>query len=284
MDKCATGTKQSRFSQYLVISLLLPLALLLVTAPTVAFGSSHAATRVGPKRYYLALGNSLAFGYQPNFNFNNGYADDLSTNLQSHGVRAMANLACPAETTSTFINGGCPGAFLRKYTYLGSQLSAALLYLAQFKGQVSPVTLDIGADDVLPDITMSTCTINVSQFKTDLATLDTNLRNTILPRLHKALLINGQVSADIALMNYYDPYQNICPNSVPYLQMLDQHLAQDAAGYAVLVDAFAAFGGATTPNANICSYTWECSVFQDIHPTDTGYSVLATTFENTLGY
>lgn len=273
-------TKRSSLAHSLVIPFLFAFALLLIAAPT-SFASS---SLVGPKKHYLALGDSLAFGYQPDLVFNHGYADDLYADLKSHGVQSLANMGCPGETSSTFINGGCPVPYLRKYPYVGAQLNAALLYLSLLKGSVSPVTLDIGANDVLPDINTSNCSINVSKFNADLATVDANLRQTILPKLHAALTENGQSVGDLAVMNYYDSYQNICPNTVPYVQLLNQHLASDVAGYGTVVDVFTAFGGATTPNPNICADTWECSIFKNIHATTPGYSVIANAFEQALGY
>ncbi len=239
---------------------------------------------VGPKHHYLALGDSLAYGYQPDLDFDDGYVHDFSNELRAHGVEDSANLGCPGETSVTLIKGGCPASFLRKFPYIGSQLKAALLYLALFRGNVSPVTLDIGANDVLPDINKKTCTIDTGKFQSDLATLDSNLKETILPQLHDALTVNGEVTGDLLLANYYDPYQNICPNTLPYVQIVNQHLADDINGYGTIVDVFSAFGGATTPNPNICSYSWICSIFHDIHPKEQGYSVIAQAFENTTGY
>src|SRR5579885_1869040 len=69
---------------------LLPVVLALTPAllfPLVTFAvgkTSHAQQPlVGPKAYYLALGDSLAFGYQPNLNWAGGYASDFYTNLQA---------------------------------------------------------------------------------------------------------------------------------------------------------------------------------------------------------
>ena len=51
-----------------------------------------------------------------------------------------------------------------------------------------------------------------------------------------------------------------------------------------MADVFTAFGGPATPNPTICSYTWMCSFFHDIHATDRGYAVIAGAFEATTGY
>ncbi|HLG79104.1 MAG TPA: SGNH/GDSL hydrolase family protein [Ktedonobacteraceae bacterium] len=248
--------------------------------------SVHAAAPalVGPKANYLAIGDSLAFGYQPDLDWGDGYSTDFYHNLQSHGSQDYDNLACPGETSVTMINGGCPYSYLRKYPYIEPQLDAAVEYIQGHSGQVSPVTLDIGANDILPDINTSTCSIDTAKFASDLATLDANLKQTILPELHNALTVQGVLTGDLVLMNYYDPYQNICTNTVPYIETINQHLAADVNGYATIVDVFTKFGGAATPNPNICNYTWICSWYHDIHPKSQGYSVITSAFEEGTGY
>ncbi len=279
----AAGIMRPRLARLFVPSLVSALVLLLVLAPVVfATPRPRAVTLVGPKGVYLALGDSLAFGYQPDLNYDEGYANDFYANLQKHSANSSANMGCPGETSTTFINGGCPYPFLRKFPYLGAQLNAALFYLALLPGQVSPVTLDIGANDILSTITTTNCAVDVSKFQSNLATLDTNLSQTILPKLHAALMVNGKLTGDLLVMNYYDPYQNSCPNTLPYVQTVNQHIANDIRGYATLVDVFSAFGGSTS--SHICSYTWECSIFHDTHATSTGYGVMAQAFEQRAGY
>ncbi len=267
--------------KHLIMPLLISFILLLTLGP-VAFASSYSSSLIGPKKYYLALGDSLAFGYQPDLDFDDGYVNDFFVNLKAHGISSNANMSCPGETSTTFLNGKCPYPLLRKYPYLGPQLNAAVHYLHKHSGNVSPVTLDIGANDVLPDINTSTCSVNISKFIADLATVDRNLTRTILPALHNALLVNGQTTGDLLIMNYYNAYQNICPSTLPSIEMLNQHLANDASGYGKIVNVFNAFGGPSQPH--VCSYTWMCTAFKDLHPKDKGYSVIASAFENTTGY
>lgn len=45
-----------------------------------------------------------------------------------------------------------------------------------------------------------------------------------------------------------------------------------------------AFGGITTPNPNVCTYTWMCSSSHDIHATTTAYDIIAGAFESLTGY
>ena len=230
-----------------------------------------------PITHYLALGDSLAYGFQPNDDHTHGYVDDLFTALQSQGVTSHVNLGCPGETTSTFISGG-------KCSYpLKSQLAAALADLHQVPtGLASLVTLDIGANDMLGHMNINVqnkvCTVDMNLFRTDLQTMDQNLTQTILPQLHAALIDNsGQSTGNLVLLNYYDPFQNTCPNTLLPIQTLNEHLAHDMQGFGTLVDIFGAFGGSTTPNTNLCSYTWMCSappLGPDMHPTTKGYQVI----------
>ena len=116
---------------------------------------------------YLALGDSLAFGYsQAKFNslypeenpaaYDTGYVDDFAKVLKlfQPGLQVV-NDGCPGETTDSLIKGPCEYqlAFALHHPYSGgpdsSQLSDALAYLGAHPGSVSPITLDIGANDAL---------------------------------------------------------------------------------------------------------------------------------------
>src|ERR1039458_7691267 len=126
------------------------------------------------------LGDSRAYGYHAAqfeeelsktgtvnpANFNKGYVDDFAAGLKVINPKLQViNDGCPGETTETLIKGsGVPGycaggatnpkglfpdIFLHHpYTAGGSQLADALSILAANKN-VSPITLDIGSNDVL---------------------------------------------------------------------------------------------------------------------------------------
>ncbi len=277
--------KDAHIYRRIVMPFTLAVLLLFAFAPA-AFAASSGSAKpnwpAGLKQHYLGLGDSLAFGFQPNGDYTHGYVTDLFNLLQNEGVKDVTNYGCPGETSSTFINGGCP--FAPPNT--PAQLTAAVAFLQQNAGKVSPITLDIGANDVLHDTDPSTCKVNRTQFNIDLATLDTNLTGTILPALQKALTINGHVTGDLVLMNYYDPLQNLCPNTVHFTQRLNEHLAADTKAFGFfIVNVFGAFGGSGVPNPNICAYTWMCTpppLGPNIHPTDLGYSVIAGTFAAAL--
>lgn len=285
--------KSAHIYRRLVVPGALVLFMFFAFAPA-ALAAPHAQSQsfnlVGTKQYYLALGDSLAFGFQPNGDYTHGYVDDLFHTLQQEGVKSVANMGCPGETSSSFIQGGCASSIPPHFPYTGPQLNAAVSFLKANPGKVSLITLDIGANDVLRDTTVTPngCTLNQSGFEADLATLDTNLTGTILPALYKALTPKGHITSRIVMMNYYNPLQNICPNTIPSTQILNQHLANDVSGFGTIVDVFGAFGGATTPNPNICTYTWftlGCPGIpqtNDIHATDLGYSVIADTFADAI--
>lgn len=281
--------KGAHIYRRLVLTGVLVVLMLFAFAPAALAASNHNTQpdwSNGLKQHYLALGDSLAYGYQPclltsppTCSTADGYVPDLFKSLQSEGVKDYLNLGCPGETSSSLINGGiCP------YSPFSSQLAAAVAYLQANAGKVSPVTLDIGANDMLNQNNFNpiTCAVNKSGFWTSLKTLDANLTGTILPELKGALTVKGRVTGEIVMMNYYDPLQNICPNSVPYSQIINRHLANDVQGFGSIVNVFRAFGGPKSPNPNICTLTWMCSAYHDIHANNKGYSVIADTFADAI--
>jgi len=277
--------KDAHIYRRIVVPITLAALLLFAFVPAALAASSNSDhnnsaqtnSNVRLKQHYLALGDSLAFGFQPNGDFTHGYVTDLFNKLHEEGVKDVLNLGCPGETSTTLIHGGiCP------YSPFSSQLTAALYFLQKNAGNVSPVTLDIGANDVLQNTVPPSCMVNVPVFNAHLETLDANLKQVILPQLKEALEVKGKVTGNIVMMNYYDPLQNFCPNTVPFTQKLNRHLAADVQGFGSIVNVFRSFGGAKIPNPNICSYTWICSVYHDIHPMTKGYSVIAETFEDAI--
>ena len=130
--------------------------------------SGHPGIGHGPGRQssYLALGDSLAFGYsqakfesllpsEPPSAYNTGYVDDFAHLLKLGNPKLeVINDGCPGETTESFIKGPCEYqlAYPLHHPYVGgptsSQLSDALAYL-QANPNTNPITLDIGANDAL---------------------------------------------------------------------------------------------------------------------------------------
>ena len=237
---------------------------------------------VGVKHNYIALGDSLGFGYQPDLNWADGYSTDFANQMKAtHGLSNYDNLACPGETTVTFLNGGCPSWYIRKYWYTGSQMAAVLSYLGGHSGQVSPVTLDMGANDL--GNCYSNHVINTTCGNNALATVRANLPYIVNKIKTK---LNG--TGDLLLMNYYDPYQNEAPATLPWVQQLNGIIASVGQQYGLrVVDVYDMFHTGSYPNGGnpyICNWTWMCSSFNDIHANSTGYSHIAAGFESVSGY
>ena len=232
--------------------------------------------------YYLSLGDSLAYGFQPNFDVTSGFSDDLYADLRKVGVTGEVDYGCAGESTETMITGQCPNPELKHNTYVGSQLLAAVSFLHQHMGQVGLITLIIGSNDVFDDFDQAACQSN-SNASSDLAHMDTNLKQTILPQLSDALRSSMNLLATrFVMLNYYNPFAKDCPNSTAFVQTLDAHLAADAAAFRIpMVDVYAAFGGNQEAN-NICMYTWICTSFHDIHPTIPGYRIISNAIENVI--
>jgi lysophospholipase L1-like esterase len=249
-------------------------------------------SRSNPQRafsphYYMALGDSLSFGYQPNLDFTSGFADDIFNDVRQANVTGLVNYACLGETTSTMIHGGCPGRIAHHGSYLGPQLQAAVDFLKDDhnRGRVSPITLEIGSNDVIPDWNQTTCSAGPT-VAADLARMDSNLTQVILPELLNALGAGTNANnGDLHMLNYYNPYAKECQGSAPFVHLLNNHLQADAARFGVsVVDVYSAFGGDDGTASHICDYTWICdSSFHDIHPTSQGYQVIAKAVELTLG-
>lgn len=273
----------SRYLLYGALSVLLVLSLLALNLVTF---SGRIEQRL-IAHYYLVLGDSIAYGYQPNLIFTQGFADDVTSDLQGLGVSDDFNYACPGEDTVTMIEGGCPSALFHHESYIGAQLDAVIAFAKNHRGNVGPVTLAIGSNDVLSDYHSGSCSVSQSA-NADLARMDQNLTQVILPRLVDALSVAPELYVPaLNMLNYYDPYARQCPASLTFVKTLNAHLAADAMPFGIpMIDVFAAFGGDTHMAANVCTLTWYCdSEFQfDLHPTSQGYRIIANAIEQTLGY
>ena len=130
------------------VAVLVAVTAAAVTVVTSGCAAGPPASHARPRSsYYLALGDSLSRGVQPDaagasVPTRQGYADQLYAVLRRGvpGLR-LVKLGCPGETTDTMINGGIcryPG---------GSQLAAAASFLHAHRGRVALITIDIGAND-----------------------------------------------------------------------------------------------------------------------------------------
>ncbi len=280
----ASGSRGTRALTLIGLSFLLVLAL--IGVDIAVLGVNNPLKALSP-HYYMALGDSLSFGYQPNLDFSAGFADDIFNDLRGANVTGIVNDACAGEATQTMIFGGCAARFAHHGSYTGPQLQAALDFLKspENQGRVSPVTLEIGVNDVFQDWNPTTCSVGPNA-SADLATMDTNITKTILPELLSALATpRGAPAGDLHLLNYYNPFAQECSDSAQFVHELNDHLQADAAQFRVpVVDVYTAFGGDAHTAANVCADTWMCDPrFHDIHPNDAGYRIIANAVESALG-
>jgi lysophospholipase L1-like esterase len=254
-----------------------------VAAVTVGLALTAAASARPTPQTYVSLGDSIAFGYQPNLvaaqdfdpSHYRGYTEDYGL---LHPFVQVANFGCPGETSSTLIDGGCP--WLAKslplhVSYGGkSQLDAALAYLGSHP-TTSLISVDVGSNDLLALV--STCSEDLGCIATNLpGTLSSLIGNytTILSKLHAAA-----PKAKLVVFDLYNPLAVALPGSDQLLEAVNSALAQLAAGFgASVADAFGAINqkpDSLLERALVCVRTWECSSYRDIHPTSLGYWQLA---------
>jgi lysophospholipase L1-like esterase len=241
-----------------------------------------------PKRFYLSLGDSMAFGlqfdrlyemldagtYTPDA-FNTGYTDVLGDRMRRlRANQRTVNLSCPGETTDTMVTGGCfftapepqgPGLTLHT-SYAGSQMDAALSFLRAHRHAVNPITLTIGAIDAA-DVIAETCNFDVACVK------QSHLRENLgrsLNRIIRDLRANAPGS-QIVLVSFYNPFSITNPGT----DGLWQHTYTAAQNEAArrngvrIVDLYGTFRG-----DRLCRLTFVCSS-GDSHPTDLGYGRIA---------
>lgn len=261
--------------------------------------------QAGGKQYYLALGDSLARGAQPNTSgatvpTNKGYANDLrAIERKKFNNLTLAQLGCLGETTTTMMKGG-----ICTYT-AGSQLKQAVQFLQMHKGHIAFVTIDIGANDV------DNCVVNgVVDFQC-VAAGEASIQKNV-PKI--AAQLRKAAGPDVPLigMTYYDPFL------AAWLQGPDgQTLAGESQALAKAVNRLISNGyrsarfrvanvaqtfltakpftvvtqlnppGITVPVAvaNICQLTWMCASSPqgpNIHANVAGYSAIAQTFAGKL--
>src|SRR5262245_31816428 len=136
-------------------------AVLLIHAAAAASGTPRGPVYQPPQSYYLALGDSITYGFQPTKRpgaqpslFDTGYVDAFAARLRKLSPKIrVVNYGCPGESTVTFTRGGCPAfadGFKLHDPFSGSQLEAARSFLRAHPGQVSPITVTLWGNDWLP--------------------------------------------------------------------------------------------------------------------------------------
>jgi lysophospholipase L1-like esterase len=250
----------------------------LILAATL-WGGWVSTARAASGDWYLALGDSLAAGFQSQPSVvGGGYANRLAVHMQTvdPGIQ-LKDIAIPGETTTSFVGG---------------QLGAAEAFLRANRGRVPLVTIDIGGNDV------GGCGPgNASCIAAGLAAIDRNV-----PMIVAGLTAAAGPQTRFAMMTYYDPFleywvtgssgQTIAMQSLPIIDSLNGTLVRDFGPRFVAADVAKAFSTdditdiVSTPNhgmvpedvAVICRLTGGCDHGFDLHANSPGHQLIADTF------
>jgi lysophospholipase L1-like esterase len=250
-------------------------------------GASPSAAPNGDEKLYVALGDSLAAGYQPGGSElrDTAYPALTARRLKADGATlTVENLGCSGETTTSLIEGG-------KCDFdEGSQLEQAEALLKSRRGEVGLVTIDIGGNDLLRCV-RGGADIDTACVADGVRTVDENLP-TILERLGAA----AGKDVPVLVLGYYNPWvaakaldqpvkgADAAAKAYARLSTTIEDAAKGAGSTFVGLDeAFATndttpttIGGRTVPEnaARICTLTNICTA-RDIHLTDEGAATVA---------
>lgn len=267
------------------------LAALAIAVALAAMGPAHTANdEPRGQRYYLSLGDSLAFGFQrakalaglPPSAFNTGYADLLADRLEPGGRRlALVNYGCPGESTVTFRAGPCPwtaGGQLLHDAFTGPQQDAALGFLRDHRGHVELITLSLWGNDV--NAYVASCQGNVQCIvdgaPAEIAAIRANLA-TILGEIRRAA-----PDATVILLGGVDVNAGAFELTHPLIRALNTAMADVAAAHrSRFANPFPIFNPDGDTGAALCTRTLLCSD-GDVHPSDAGYRAIADLIQEQL--
>ena len=266
-------------------------ALVVFTAAAFSASTSSAA----PQSFYLALGDSMAYGYQPTKDrknpppsvFNTGYVDVFATQLRgiAPGIQVV-NYGCPGESLVTFTKGGCEwlaeGGRLHN-PFSGSQLGAALAFLRAHPGQVSPITITLWGNDI--GVLEEACKGRVRCVRKHapraVAKLGSRLRS-ILVQLRAAA-----PQAEIIATGAWNFEVGRLARVAFLYRSIDKRIKRSAtragARVADMRQVFNPGGGFAKTRKRVCALTYVCSL-GDVHPKDAGYRAMAEAFLKASGY
>jgi lysophospholipase L1-like esterase len=270
-----------------IAALALALATLAVAAAPAAAARRPPVTRGSS---YLALGDSVPFGYQeaavvpaPDYTHARNFTGYPELVGQALHLR-VANAACPGETSASLVNAsapsnGCENAYRKSFPlhvrYTGSQLAYAVKFLERHRN-TRLVSLMVGANDYfLCQKTTSDGCGSTAEQNAVLAKIAANVRKT-LSRIRKTARYRGQ----IAIVTYYSlDYSSAAVNAL--IQKLNTTLRKGSRGFgAVMADGFgtlraaAAHSGGSTCNAGLLTQLGQPGTC-GIHPSYAGSALLA---------
>lgn len=260
-------------------------SILLVLSSSTALRAAD--DEIGPP--YLALGDSISFGFIANAGFEYlnpdnfiGFPNYVGQKLELN----TSNAACPGETSASFLSSSAPDNGCRFYrsraplhrAYTSTQLDFAVSFLLSHAG-TKLVTIGLGADDVL--LLRARCNNEpaciAQALPQVLAAVETNLL-TILSDLRAA-----GFKGTIVVVNYYSiDYADA--NETAITAALNQALAAASTQAGVPVaDVFTAFqaaarrAGGLTCNVGLLNASTQNQFTCDVHPSQSGQQLIART-------
>jgi lysophospholipase L1-like esterase len=261
------------------------LGLAALSGSAAAVNQSSQPVYQAPQKFYLALGDSMAYGFQPTkakpgarpSDFKTGYVDVFAARLRKLSPTIdVVNYGCAGESTVTFARGGwnCDGFKLHN-AHRGPQLKAATSYLRAHPGQVSPITLTLWGGDLAP------LSAKGKRARSAIASFATRF-DTILRQLRAAA-----PTAEIIVSGAWNPEADRLQQVEPLYRSVDVAIARAAAASSARVaNMYAALNGpgnAKAQQARLCRLTFYCAK-GDPHPTDAGYRAMADAFWIASGY
>ena len=264
-------------------------------ATVVALLVGGVASQADPGHPYLALGDSVSFGYitQAGFEYQN---PDNFIGFPNYVGQALGmtptNAACPGEATAGFSSATGADNGCRQYkanfplhaSYSGTQLAFAAAFLNAHPN-TKLVTIQLGANDLF--LLENQCGGQPACITAGLPALLTTISNN-MDAIYRAIR-SAHFHGRLIVVNYYSlDYSDQTGTGVT--QALNQAIANHAhADGAIVADAFTAFehaaasAGGQTCKAGLLNTTPGDQLTCDVHPSQSGQQLLAQAVENAYG-